>query len=399
VSDIVVAYDFLPKLGGAHTWLYQVYRRWHAPVAVFTTCPDSDPAEAARERAFDAGDHGALTIHRQALRIGELDLLDPRCWRAYARHRAGIAHLAGAAGRQGGGKTVRLHALRAFPEGIAAYLYRLTHPKRSRLVTYAHGEEVLVALTSRQLRYLAKRVYAASDLVIANSENTRQIVQGLCPTARVVCIHPGVDAGAYVRSPEEVRAYRARWRWPPETLVVSVLGRMEPRKNHAAVIRAVSALRAEGLPIALVCGGDGPERAALEALARGLDAGDWIRFTGRVAEEEKALMYAASDLYAMPAIRHGEMIEGFGIVFLEAAAAGLPAVSGNSGGQREAVLDGRTGIVVDGTRIEAVVEAIRALASDPPMRARMGAAARAWAAEHDWRVVTARTEAAIAELA
>jgi len=385
VKDIVVSFDFFPQIGGAHTWLYEVYRRWSSEVALLTVRYSHAHEEQERQREFDARDHGAMTIARAARPVHQVDLLDPRSLWAFASHVRAIERLRrGGSGRASRGAPLRLHALRAFPEGFSAYLYRLAHPRSTRLITYAHGEEVLVAATSRQLRLMARRVYAASDLVIANSENTRQIVRNLCPTARIECIHPGVEVADFARTVGEVERYRAQWPWPRDTVIVCTLARMEPRKNHAAVIRAVSQLRREGLSIALVCGGDGPEKDALVGLARSLGVGDSVLFTGSIAEREKPLMYCASDIYAMPSVQVGEMIEGFGIVFLEAAAAGLPVVCGNSGGQPEAVLDGRTGWVVDGRRMESVVGAIKRLVRDAAERARMGQAARVWAAEHDW---------------
>jgi phosphatidylinositol alpha-1,6-mannosyltransferase len=83
---------------------------------------------------------------------------------------------------------------------------------------------------------------------------------------------------------------------------------------------------------------------------------------------------------------------------LEAAAAGVPSVSGNSGGQAEAVIDNRTGLVVDGGDPAQLVAALRTLATAVEMRREMGRQARAWAAEHDWRAVRDRTLAALASI-
>ena len=96
----------------------------------------------------------------------------------------------------------------------------------------------------------------------------------------------------------------------------------------------------------------------------------------------------------MPSIQHGEMIEGFGIVFLEAAAAGVPSICGNVGGQAEAVVRGKTGLVVDGASLYDVKRAIRRLATDKSMRVMMGREGRKWAENHDWdHVVEATWEA------
>ena len=387
-EDLVVSYDFFPQLGGAHLWLYEVYRRWSREVRLLTLRYSPVGAEAERQMQFDRLDHGALRIARDAPPQGEINLLDARCLSAFWSQATAIRRLAR-------GRRLRLHALRAFPEGFAAYLYGKRYPWSSRLITYAHGEEVLIAQTSLQLTMMARRVYRASDLVIANSENTRRIVLDLCPRARVVCVHPGVDAAAFVTHAGEVAAYRARWQLPAGTVVVSTLARMEPRKNHAALIRAVAELRRQGLPIAYVCGSEGPELARLQGLADELAVAPWVRFVGRVADREKALLYCASDIYAMPSIRLGEMIEGFGIVFLEAAAAGRPSIAGNSGGQAEAVIDGRTGLIVDGTQASQVASALAKLAGDPALRADMGRNGRAWALRHDWLEVVRRVESEV----
>jgi len=375
--DVVVTYDFLPQIGGAHTWLYEVYRRWDTAVQLYTAAYPQDPAVAARARKFDSEAHGALRIVRSAHVSETLSLLDPRCLRQFAHNVADLRRLRGPG-------HVRLHSLRAFPEGFTSYLYAKTSLRRSTLITYAHGEEIMIAKTSRQLGFMAQRVYSASDLVIVNSENTRGLVLDISPDAKIVCIHPGVASKSFAIGREEASSYRQSWCWPPEAVVLCTVARMEARKNHAAVIRAVSALRREGCPVAYVCGGDGPERPALEALARSLGVESWVRFPGPMPERDKQLIFCASDIHIMPSIQVGAMIEGFGIVFLEAAAAGKPSICGRSGGQAEAVKDGVTGIVVDGASEAEVCASIRRLAADSDLRRAMGEAGLSWAAQHDW---------------
>ncbi|MGH9959424.1 MAG: glycosyltransferase family 4 protein [Pyrinomonadaceae bacterium] len=209
-----------------------------------------------------------------------------------------------------------------------------------------------------------------------------------------MCIHPGVNA-EFSPPEADLQAYRSQWRWPAGTVVVSTVARMEPRKNHAMVIRALAELRKEGRSVAYICAGDGQERARLIGLAQELGMRNWVRFPGAVTDQEKKLIYGASHIYAMPSIQVGEMIEGFGIVFLEAAAAGMPAISGNSGGQSEAVIHGKTGFVVDGASLPDVHQAVRNLVDNGELRAVMGREGKKWAAEHDWTKVVERTRTAI----
>jgi len=108
-------------------------------------------------------------------------------------------------------------------------------------------------------------------------------------------------------------------------------------------------------------------------------------FTGAVPSRDLPGHYAAGDVFAMPCRtrRRGLDVEGLGIVFLEAAATGLPVVAGDSGGAPDAVLDGDTGHVVDGRDVAAVARAIAGLFTDPARAAEMGARGRRWV-EQDW---------------
>jgi phosphatidylinositol alpha-1,6-mannosyltransferase len=281
---------------------------------------------------------------------------------------------------------------------VVGLVRRRLHPTTTKLITYAHGEELLIARTSRQLIAMARHVLAWSDLVIANSENTRRMVRALSPTARVACIHPGVDVASYRLDRHSIDAYRHQLGWSPETILLCTVARMERRKNHAMVIRALAKLRAEGVTAAYVCAGDGPEAAALRELVRELGLEQFVRLPGAIGELDKRLLLAAADIHLMPAVQVGEMIEGFGIVFLEAAAAGTPSIAGRNGGQSEAVKHRVTGLVIDGTQLSEVMDAIRLLAADSALRRRMGTEGRKWAGENDWEAVTDKTVRALSTI-
>ena len=382
--DTLVSLDFLPSNGGAHGWMYQVYSRWPGPVRALSEVPSTDAAERAAQRVFDAQPHGSLELQRVLLPAGDISLLRPGFLGTVRQHLAALP----APGRPG---RHTLHVLRAFPEGIAPALHRVRHPLSCRLVTYAHGEEILVARSSRQLHAIAKAVYRLSDLVIANSENTARLVREEAPKARVQVIHPGVDnALAGSGRPDDLE-YRHAQGFADSDLLLATVARMESRKNQETVIRAVAQLRREGVAVSYLCAGDGPERARLERLAHAEGVERFLRFPGAVSDAEKWRVFAACDLHVMPSIQAGSMIEGFGMVFLEAAAAGKPSICGRTGGQLEAVGDGITGLAVDGTSVAELAQAIRRLAHDPALRSSMGAAALERAAAHDWSHVAART--------
>jgi glycosyltransferase involved in cell wall biosynthesis len=134
-----------------------------------------------------------------------------------------------------------------------------------------------------------------------------------------------------------------------------------------------------GGPVHLALAGGGRDRERLARRAARAGLGDRFHLLGRVADEDLAAVYACADVFAMCCRERwrGLEAEGFGIVFLEAAASGVPAVAGRSGGAWEAVEDGTTGYVVDPLDAGAVAAALRCLLADPALRRSMGAAARA----------------------
>ncbi len=394
MSDVVVSFDFPPMIGGAHKWLYEIYSRWPTEVHVLTERYSKDPQKLREQRAFDGQAHNALKISRRARVLPRFDLFSVK----YPGYLWGQVSAIGEllrAGKYDEANGSTLHALRAVPEGLAAWTYCRIHPGTTRLVTYVHGEEVLVSQTSRQLRLLSRRVYEDSDLLIANSESTRRILEHAYPNVKSVCIHPGVDAQSFRAARKLREGVRSRLGFQENTIVVLILARMEARKNHAMLIRAIAKLRQQGMPIALICGGDGPERETLDTLTSELGVSQNVRFVGAISEQEKPMIYSAADIFAMPSITVGQMIEGFGIVFIEAAAAGLPTICGRTGGQREAILEGISGFSVDGTVLDDVTEKIRQLAISPELRRQFGDVGQTLAEQHDWSVLVQKVQSEV----
>jgi phosphatidylinositol alpha-1,6-mannosyltransferase len=147
------------------------------------------------------------------------------------------------------------------------------------------------------------------------------------------------------------------------------------RKGAETLVRAAADLP-RGTAVLVV--GSGPEDATLRRVAEDLELTERVRFCGRVPDGELPAFYAAADVFCMPCSDRygGADTEGLGIVYLEAAASGLPAVAGRCGGSVEAVLDGITGVVLDDPSPEGLAKALRALAKDGALRARLGAAGR-----------------------
>jgi phosphatidylinositol alpha-1,6-mannosyltransferase len=152
---------------------------------------------------------------------------------------------------------------------------------------------------------------------------------------------------------------------------------MVPRKGQDVLIRAMSRIRGQVPDPALLLVGDGPYRPQLERLAARAPEGSVV-FAGQVGEEELPRYYRAGDVFAMPCRNRfgGLEVEGWGNVFIEAAASGRPVVVGDSGGARESLIPGTTGLLVDGADERAVADAVGGLLSDPARADAMGHAGR-----------------------
>jgi phosphatidylinositol alpha-1,6-mannosyltransferase len=164
------------------------------------------------------------------------------------------------------------------------------------------------------------------------------------------------------------------------------VSRLVARKGQDMLVRALPALRRRVPGTALLLVGGGPYRERLAGLARDLGVDDDVVATGSVPWDELPAHYAAGDVFAMPcrSRRRGLEVEGLGIVFLEASATGLPVVAGRSGGSPDALIDGETGVLVDGSSLGEVVTTVGDLLADPDRAAAAGRAGRAWV-ERQWR--------------
>jgi phosphatidylinositol alpha-1,6-mannosyltransferase len=165
-----------------------------------------------------------------------------------------------------------------------------------------------------------------------------------------------------------------------------------PRKGIDSLVRAAGRLVADFPDLVVAVAGSGRERGRLERLAAATGAP--VRFLGRVPDDDLRSFYGCGDVVAMVCrTRWGGLEqEGFGIVFVEAAAAGVPQIAGASGGSADAVVHGETGLVVaDPTDVAAVVDALRSLLRDPATRRAMSIAGRDRAVrEFSYDVLAAR---------
>ncbi|HZB22721.1 MAG TPA: glycosyltransferase, partial [Gaiellaceae bacterium] len=226
-------------------------------------------------------------------------------------------------------------------------------------------------------RTLARRVLrGASGLVAAGEYPARVATRAAGAPLRTLALPPGVDTDRFrPLDAGERDAARRRFGFAADCPLVLGLSRLVPRKGFDVLIDAAAGLDAG---VQLAVGGAGRDAPRLERRAAERAIDGRVTFLGRVPEAELADLYGCADVFAMVCRERwgGLEAEGYGIVFVEAAACGVPAVAGRSGGSHEAVVDGETGIVVDPHDVAGVRGALEWLLGDAALRARFGSAAR-----------------------
>jgi colanic acid/amylovoran biosynthesis glycosyltransferase len=280
----------------------------------------------------------------QAFYLAEAILLWRRCRRDGIRHvhahfaspGADVAHLFGRfarrAGRRGGGWSFS-----------------------------AHGTDI----TDADPGVLAAKIRDA-DLVVCVSDHGRaqlMVLVGEEHWPKLHVVHCGIDLADFASAAPE-RAADGQVR-------LLAVGRLVAVKGHGVLIEAVARLAAEGVDAIATIVGDGPRRAALEALARELGVAGRVRFAGRVGQDDIRRFYAEADVFCLPSFA-----EGVPVVLMEAMAAGVPVVASRISGIPELVDDGVTGVLVPPGRPDRLAGAVRALAADPAGRERLAAAGR-----------------------
>ncbi len=379
MKDFILSFDWFPKIGGAHLWLYEIYSRWPRPVTVLTSTPEL----SSEKRSDFLSEYSLNNVVRLPISLNswgvDVSFLKTslKLFRYLYQYRRC--------------NSIFIHSLKSIPETSALFLSKFLLGSRLKIITYAHGEEFLVARTSRNLSLLVILSLKLSDAIISNSNSTKNLMSLFLPKDKPVFVTKlGVNFQRY-QMKQYRKLVRSSWKVSDQDVVLITISRMEPRKNHSAVIKVLSSLRKQGLPVVYVIGGEGEEREKLLNLVHNLHLQDYVKFLGFLSEDEKIKAYNAADIHVMPSITVGPMIEGFGIVFMEAAAAGLPSIAGNVGGQPEAVIHEKTGFIVDGTNLMELEQSLKKLILDSNLRENMGKNALLWAKQHDWSLIAKQT--------
>ena len=368
---LLVTNDFPPKVGGIQSCLWELWRRLPADdIAVHTT-------PHAGASVFDADQAFVVTRSREPVLLPTPTV---------------VRRVRNLAERQGAELVVWDPAL---PVGHAAR--RVGRP----YAVVLHGSEVTVPGRLPMARSILARVLRGASLVIcAGNYPAAEAERAAGCTLPTVVVPPGVDTDRFRPLDGAERAsVRRELGLPVDAPLVVSVSRLVPRKGMDTLIRSAARLGRTEPDLVVAIAGSGRDRRRLEGLVA--STGAPVRLLGRVPEELLPGLYGAGDVFAMLCRSRwgGLEQEGFGTVFLEAAAAGVPQVAGESGGAAEAVAHERTGLVMGRPdAVEQVARTLSDLLGDRERRTEMGREARRRAeVEFSYDVLARRLRAGIDE--
>jgi phosphatidylinositol alpha-1,6-mannosyltransferase len=248
------------------------------------------------------------------------------------------------------------------------------------LVLTFHGSEILRFHRNPLIRPFARRLIRYASRISVLSNYTRELL----------CTHFPEATGKTLLTPGALRSDFAVVNVAPhvakDKIIVLTVGRLHPRKGQHLTLQALRDLAPrfrEKIEYWIVGKGNKPdyERTLRSA---GTDCDFPVRFFGDIPDEELDQVYDRADIFAMTSIDYGHSVEGFGLVYLEAAAHGLPVVAHAVGGVSDAVVDGTTGLLVPPERPAQLTAAFEKLISDERLRRRLGNSGRTWSKHHEW---------------
>ncbi|HEY7478625.1 MAG TPA: glycosyltransferase family 4 protein [Actinomycetota bacterium] len=352
-ATLLVTNDFPPDVGGIQRTLASLVHELPAD-RVSVLCPTpADGEEAAR-------DHDAEVPFR-VLRQPE-----PFLWPT-----GDVRRRLHAAARETGAEVVLFGAIAPLAL-LGPSLAQAGIP----YVAAAHGFEYWTSIAPGTHALTRRATRSCSRVAVMCSAFIARRVRTAVPRpVPVSVLYPGADTQRF-RPDLPTDDLRAELRLADRPVVVCV-SRLVRRKGQDVLIRGLDRIRRRVPDATLVIVGSGPDEGRLRALAAEAPRGAVV-LTGGVPEVDLPRYYALGDVFAMPCRTRlaGMEVEGWGNVFLEAAACGRPVVVGDSGGARESLVDGETGILVHGSAVEEVADAVATLLADPGLAAKMGDAGR-----------------------
>lgn len=360
---LFVTNDFGPRAGGIESFIIGLIQHsTHSPITVYTSSQGDT-------REYDASwqaDFGVKVIRDRA----KILLPTPRVSNSISRV---IKEL----------ETDVVTFGAAAPLAFMSAAFRNAGAKR--VIAITHGHEVWWSKVF-PFTLIMRRIGSTTDVLTYLGEFTRSAISGSLTSraaSTMVKIAPGIDTEHF--SPVDSTQLKASLGLSGKRIIVSV-GRLVHRKGQDKLIESMPTIIQEIPNVHLLLVGEGPYRDYLMKLVRQHQLEDYVTFIGRIQFSQLPSYICLGEIFAMPSRSRfaGLEVEGLGIVYLEASACGLPVIAGASGGAPDAVIDGVTGVVVDGLDCAAIAVAAIQMLENPIQSQKMGLEGRRWV-EEKWR--------------
>lgn len=359
-SVFLITHEFYPKRGGIATFTEEIAKASVGLGLDVEVWAQSAPSEAEKDWPFRMRRLPVKGTHDITCQLGlALQLIRQRRRLRYA--------------------TVYL------PEpGPMLAMMLLQHSKAfrpKRLVLTFHGSEILKFYGNPFTRRLGTRLIENASRISTLTHYTHRLLCTRFPEAAgKTFLTPGALRSDFAVVPTASAGTR-------DKVIVLTVGRLHPRKGQLVTLEALQALAPKFRQQVeyWIVGGQskGGYEQRLRAAAAGSDV--CVRFFGNIPDDELDTIYDRADIFAMTSIDYHNSVEGFGLVYLEASAHGLPVVAHQVGGVPEAVKDGVTGLLVPPDHPAQLTAAFERLISDRSLRQRLGKEGRDWALRNDWK--------------
>ncbi len=353
---LIFSEHFIPSKGGSIKWLVNIYKNFSKNKVEFAAGTCAGDAEA--DAQFP------LNVTRIYMTMADWDPTVPKSFSRYFVITKEILRLCRTH------NITQIHCAKVFPEGLITLI--VSKLKNIPYVLYSAGEEITEGFTSRKLGMVIPFICRGASKIIVCSTNTKHIIHNLgIPDEKIHIVYPGVNVARFADAEEKGNVIRKKHDLQDAPVILTV-GRLQLRKGHDTVIKALPAVKKRFKNIRYLIAGIGEEENYLKGLVREVGGEEHVIFAELVPDDELPGYYGACDLFIMANRQVNEDIEGFGIVFLEAAAAKKAVIAGKSGGTADAVAHNITGLLIDASQIDETADTIISLLTDIARRERMG---------------------------
>jgi len=386
VKCLIVTTHYRPLIGGALTVYDALASRAAGTIAVLTASHDYMTGDEVQGwRSFDAGvDYSITRLHE--MRIGLLPPDIGIIGKIRARIKAWWLSRRIVEATETIVKRDKIDVVCIGAQDALGWLVApLKKRTNAKVIIYVHGEEVSQAAYSANAERKRRAVLQAADALVAVSSFTRTLLQekyGI-PASRIMLQNNGVDLNFYNG---KIAVDARKTEGLPASPFVFACGRLVERKGFDKLVEAWPSVVAQAPNATLLIGGRGPLEDALKQRVSALGIEDRVQFFGWMTGQQLSAAYALAEVFTMPnrTMPDGDT-EGFGLVFLEAAAMGTPSVGGRAGGAVDAIIDGETGIFVDGNKSDEIAGALLKVLQNKGLRDQLAAKAQAHARTQGWQ--------------